>query len=327
MTAYANVIADSVSPEGHRLTTFEVRFHRFVLAEFNTHRVFSRNSASSRAIPVTKQLAKFIDDPAYPLEWPSEIKGMQGGPELTGADRAQARTLFEDWYNATTAIVANYIEQHPLKEEGAVRLHKSLINRLLEPMQWHTVIVTATGWDNFFRQRVSPLAQPEIREPALMMSLAYDASVPQELKPGEFHLPYVGDDDETIEWAHQTFPWEEAVRNLVRISTARCARVSYLTHDGGRDPLEDLAMHTRLISADPMHVSPLEHAATPADWNVQEVMFLYDETKGWIHHDMGTPYPSGSKTKVLTLPKVGNFLGWQQHRLEVELNAGRQSFS
>lgn len=324
--SYAKVVADSISPDGHRLTTFEVRFHRFVLAEFNTHRTFSRNSASSRAIPVTKQLAKLISEPAYPLEWPSEIKGMQGGPPLTGRDLEDATGLFEQWHQMTVDLVADYIEAHPIKEDDQVRLHKSLVNRLMEPMQWHTVIVTATGWENFFRQRVHSAAQPEIRVAAEMMLDAYQQSTPEKIPEGGYHLPYVWDDDETCDWVYNNC--DPADLPLPKISAARCARVSYLTQDGRRDPTEDLAMFDRLSTNDPMHASPLEHPATPARWNVQEVMFIWNEAKQrWLEHDMGRPFPTGSKTKVLELPKVGNFLGWEQLRLGVELDADWQSFS
>src|SRR3954452_24195130 len=86
----AKVLADSVSPAGQRLTTLEATFPRFVLAEFNTHRVFSRNSASSRAIPVAKQLRRVLDDPYVPIEFGSNKPGMQAGPALAGANRDAA---------------------------------------------------------------------------------------------------------------------------------------------------------------------------------------------------------------------------------------------
>lgn len=224
--------------------------HRFVLPEFNTHRDFSRNSASSRAIPLDKQLQAVIDDPAFPFEWPCEKAGMQGGQPLAGAALEDAEDLYKGCYEAVVRAVEDYLEEHPEKDE---RLHKSVVNRLLEPFMWHTVIVSATRWENFFKQRASPLAQPEIRVPAEEMIAAYEASTPVELGEGEWHTPYINDDEAML------LPLE----TRKRVSVGRCARVSYLTHDGVRDPLKDVALFTRLISEDPPHASPLEHVATP----------------------------------------------------------------
>lgn len=293
MSTYAKVVADSISPAGHRLTTMEVRFHRFVLAEFNTHRVFSRNSASSRAIPVTKQLERFQESPMWPVEWPSEKPGMSGGTELAGEALTAAKTVLSSIHEFTFTAISGYLDEHP---QASQRLHKSLLNRPMEWAQRHTVVVSATAWENFFRQRRSPLAQPEIRVAAEMMREAYEASEPMEIGEGSWHLPYTWDDENLVSWAaDQPEPWDA----LKQVSSARCARVSYLTQDGRRDSAEDLKLYSRLVSAEPMHASPLEHVATPAPWN-----------EHWIPVEEGVVGP---------LPKVGNFLGWKQHRLEVEL--------
>ena len=124
----ARIIADSISPYGDRLTTMEVTFHRFVLAEFNTHRVFSRNSASSRAIPLQKQIKRIREGIAYPVLWASEQKGMQGGDEVD--DTMTARMC---WESAANDAIASALR---LQDLG---VHKSLVNRLLEPFMWHTV--------------------------------------------------------------------------------------------------------------------------------------------------------------------------------------------
>lgn len=250
MNPAAKVILDSVSPEGSRLTTMEVRFHRFVLAEFNTHRVFSRNSASSRAIPVAKQLEMVSEWPALPVKWAAEQPGMQGGSELEGQDRRDAVALFGDVHDVVTGMVDAYLERHPDK---STRLHKSLINRLLEPFMWHTVIVTATEWGNFFDQRCSPLAQPEIEAVALLMEEALAASTPQRLFYGEWHLPYVTGTIDAL----------EDLDTKLALSAARCARVSYLNHDGVRDIDADVKLFKRLRDAEPPHFSPFEHQATP----------------------------------------------------------------
>ncbi len=132
-------------------------------------------------------------------------------------------------------------------------VHKQVTNRLLEPFMWHTVIVTATEWEGFWEQRCSPLAQPEIRVAAEAMRAAYDASTPAPVGHGEWHTPYLRAEDADLD--------DETAR---QVSAARCARVSYLTHDGRRDIAKDVELYERLVSARPPHWSPLEHVATPA---------------------------------------------------------------
>jgi len=241
----AEVICDSVSPAGVRLTTIEVTLHRFVLAELNTHRVFSRNSASSRAIPVQRQLAAVLDDPAVPLEFGSNQPGMQAGPPLAGEDHERALAAWLEARDAAVAAARNLLD---------LGVHKQVANRILEPFIWHTVIVTATDWDGFWQQRCSPLAQPEIRAAADAMRAAYDGSTPVEVTADVWHTPYVRDDETDL---------DRETRK--RIAAARCARVSYLTHDGRRDLSADEELYDRLVTAEPPHWSPLEHVATPSD--------------------------------------------------------------
>jgi thymidylate synthase ThyX len=259
----AAVISDSVSPDGVRLTTLEVVIHRFVLAEFNTHRVFSRNSASSRAIPFAKMRAKALETPALPVSWPAEQKGMQGGTELSASLQASSERV---WLDARDAAVEAADSLH------SIGVHKSVINRLLEPFLPHTVIVSATDWQGFWNQRCHKDAQPEIRVAAEAMKRAYDYSMPTEISFGQFHLPYVRE-EELQEFDQDT---------LIKLSTARCARVSYLTHSGVRDVSADITLYDRLVDHTPMHASPLEHVATPG------------------------------------FPRRGNFKGWVQWREVVE---------
>lgn len=256
MITSAKVILDSISPNGDRLTTFEFNIWRAVLSEFNTHRSHSRNSASSRAIPVEKQLDKVVNSPFWPIVWAAEQPGMQGGSELTGQDLEDAQELFYDVWESTTSRIQVYLDAHPDKK---TRLHKSLINRLIEPFMEHRIIATATeaGWMNFFHQRsteFSPLAQPEIALAADLALEAYRANTPTLVDYGEWHCPYLRDDED--------FDSDE---DQMKVSVARCARVSYLTHDGVRDVEEDLALFDRLRSAEPPHWSPFEHVATPSN--------------------------------------------------------------
>jgi thymidylate synthase ThyX len=302
--AYASIVADSISPEGVRLTTIEARFHRFVLAEFNTHRVFSRNSASSRAIPLDKQMYRTATDPAWPVSYPAEKPGMQGGDELEGEDRRDARDLLQDIASQTHVKLMGYVESHP-KER---RLHKSVLNRMLEPVMWHTVVVTSTSWSNFLEQRCSPLAQPEIRAVAECMREVLEVSEPEKIEAGEWHLPYIDFDDFT----EATRVYGTAYMKVLReVSVARCARVSYMTQDGHRSHQDDLILYQRLLTARPMHASPMEHVATPAAWNYETPAFWDPDT-------------SGRQLSLGDVPRLGNLLRWLQWRHVVE---GRQRLS
>ena len=239
----ARVLLDSISPAGKRLTTMEVTFPRFVLAEFNTHRVFSRNSASSRAIPTAKLIERVEAEPAVPLQWGRNKPGMSASETLGEEEAAQGLAA---WLSARDAAVAH---ARRLVELG---VHKQILNRLLEPFMWHTVIVTATEWANFFYLRIAATAQPEIRRAAELMRDALTASQPQVVTDGKWHLPLVQADEYVL-----------ALEDLKKISAARCARVSYLTHTGVRDTAKDIELCERLLSDG--HLSPFEHVATPSD--------------------------------------------------------------
>lgn len=243
----AQVIADSVSSSGVRVTTMEVTFHRFILAEVNTHRVLSRNSASSRAIPLEKMLARAVGTPALPLQWPREQPGMSGGDELEGTALEDAMHLLAKIRNYTTRVLSEYIVDHPDK---STRLHKSILNRPLEWFMWHTAILTSTEWGNLLKQRDHPDAQPEFRALAQLIRKALEESTPVRTGPYGFHIPYYDPERDV----------ELSLEDRLKVSVARCARVSYLTHDGERDTAEDIRMHDETLWAKG-HWSPMEHQA------------------------------------------------------------------
>lgn len=271
MAYSAKVIKDSLSPCGVRLTTMEVTMPRIILAEFNTHRVFSRNSASSRAIPVKKRIEAVESDPFIPTAFGKNCKGMQANVDLDGDD---AKRAAEVWMTACKAAVEH---ARTLSELG---VHKQLANRLIEPYSWQTVIVTSTEWSNFFGLRCNLDAQPEIKVPAEMMETALDSSTPTELHAGDWHLPYVDDDeiDHIMGIEHENdFPNGPNVLRLV--SSARCARISYLTHDGRRDYVEDVSLAKRLLSSG--HMSPFEHVAE-ALAPFYAASTFYGNFRGWM---------------------------------------------
>jgi thymidylate synthase ThyX len=287
----AKVLADSQSPAGYRLTTLEATFPRFVLAEFNTHRVFSRNSASSRAIPIAKQLRRVLEEPYLPIEFGSNQPGMQAGPALEGEKREAAE---QEWLRARDDAVRRVLGlvTDPETAEGDLlevleqveeatrtkdrpgewlNVHKQVANRLLEPFMWHTVIVTATEWENFWNLRCHPDAQPEIRLVAETMRAAAEASEPEDLAEDEWHLPLVRPED------HDQVG---SIEDLIKISAGRCARVSYLTHAGKRDLDADIELHDRLLESG--HMSPLEHPARPLTTAELEESEWSGNFRGWF---------------------------------------------
>lgn len=249
----AEIIADSTHEEGPdgftpRLTTFLLTYPRFIHAEFATHRLFSRNASSSRAIPVITLLLQVLFNPAIPVYWGQNQKGMQARTELSGLRLRLARFLYLGARFPVALIV--YI----LTKLG---LHKQLANRLLEPWGHITVVVSSTDYANFFALRSHPDAQPEIRVLSDLMREAYARSVPRRLAIGEWHLPFLK--------AH-----EHALDNEVKLalSVARCARTSYLTHSKENPSVSaDQKLHDMLVNATPPHMSPFEHQALPDWWN------------------------------------------------------------
>lgn len=277
----AKVISDSVTLNGDRLTTMECTFPRYVLAEFNTHRVFSRNSASSRAIPVQKRIDAVMEHPFIP-EFGANQPGMQAGEVIAEAEEAE-----KVWLEARNAAVK---QAQAMLNLG---VHKQVANRILEPFCWHTIIVSSTEWDNFFKQRSlhhTDKADPSIAIVATMMEDLLKESIPTVRTGTNWHTPYFGD-----QGGHESDPEDAKVladeqdlhlQDVIKwISAARCARVSYETHDGVRDLDKDLGLYNDTL-AKYGHWSPMEHVAQP-----------------------------------FTNCKTGNFSGWKQLRayLEAEL--------
>jgi hypothetical protein len=245
MSISARVIADSISPKGKRITTFVLTYPRFVHSEFMTHRVFSRNAASSRAIPAKKIRASVKSDPAVPVFWGANQAGMQAQSELTGAKLFLVKLVWSG--SMHLMLFMNWL----LERAG---LHKQIANRILEPWFNITVVCTATEWSNFYHLRNHEAAQPEIRELARVMLEAHNRSVPRPLRYGEWHLPFIDPSDQLD------------LRTAKIVSAARCARVSYLNHEGKRSSLEeDVRLFNRLLDHEPKHASPAEHQATPLE--------------------------------------------------------------
>jgi thymidylate synthase ThyX len=261
MQTSAKVVLDSISPAGARITTLQLVYPRLIHAEAKTHRVIhigddayelleetgfmdcvdlSRNASSSRAIPVSKIIEQVRNNPAMPIHWSKNQPGMQAQEEVT--DKAKAEQL---WRGAA-------LEAARFAEDMAnIGLHKQVANRVLEPFQWMHVVVTATEWDNFFKLRLHSAADPNIYELARVMKEAMDASVPVER---ELHIPYV--DDMVVGL--------DMIDDICLVSAARCARVSYLNHDGSKPDIEKDLVLARMLR-DSGHASPFEHIARPGN--------------------------------------------------------------
>lgn len=304
----ARVILDSISPAGHRLTTMEVTIARFNTVDFNTHRMLSRNSASSRAIPIQKQIDRVLSDPMVPIFWPKNQKGMLAVESLIGEAREASERLWRRTSKAVAEVAQGLLE---------IGLHKQLTNRLLEPFLWQTILVTATDWDNFFALRRHPETQAELRQGADLMWEAREASTPRPLAEDEWHLPlvfgpngeFLHPDDEDDAWRIAeglVGPEEQSpyLKVLRMVSVGRCARVSSLTHEGRRDLTADIDLRNRLLKNG--HMSPFEHVARPmSNWEYQDV-FKQDK---WAWTEAAEHwYPVG------TTHYLGNFEGWIQER-------------
>ena len=266
MSIKCNIIADSISETGKRITTFCVTYPRMIHAELMTHRVFSRNASSSRAVPIRKMISIALNDIVYPIKYGSNQPGMQSIVELDEITSEKVKVIWKD--------MAEYCAEGVTKL-AELGLHKQWSNRPLEWFSNITVLITSTEWDNFFELRADPDAQPEIHELAIKMREARDSSTPKVLHLGQWHLPYVSE----AERNDQFFKLPANVFMLQKISAARCCRVSYLKHDGSLPNIDDdLALFQRLAGAEPIHASPLEHQATP---NYTASHSLEGNFRGW----------------------------------------------
>ncbi len=300
MTISAKVIAHSSQPGAPDLITLQCRYPRFIHAEAKTHRVMSiddaeyeflqeisfmddanlsRNASSSRAIPIKRMIQDVIDDPAMPVAWGSKKPGMQAGEECTNKIDTGDYTGFSRegaWLFARDNAV------DVAKGFAEAGYHKQIVNRLLEPFGHISVVVTATEWDNFFALRCHPDADPTMRALAEAMRDAIQASKPG---PLEWHLPYINSADVENVRKHPTGYGVEGNSSwypLAMISAARCARVSYLNHDGTDPDIEkDLALAKRLL--DSRHMSPFEHQAQAWTYGVYK-SHLSGNFNGWYQH-------------------------------------------
>ncbi len=305
MTMYAKIIIDSVSSVlSKRVTTFELLMPRFIWAEVLTHRAFSRNASSSRATPVARLCKDIAENPAMPVYWGANQKGMQAGAEcfeLVKHPVTQEMLSREDAWRAAADSGAAWAMA--FSNSG---YHKQISNRPAENLGHIKAVVTATDWDNFYELRRHEDAQPEVRAMADVMWAAALTNTPQHLRPGQWHLPYITTEElltyESLLDTDLDSPLPELyLETLKKCSAARCARVSYFTHEGRVPDIEkDLNLFKDLVGSRPLHASPCEHQCTP------------DEIDYTVHTDRGTEIFYQNRHLH------GNLKGWVQFRKVIE---------
>lgn len=290
----AKVIAHSKSAvNGKEIITMELEYPRFIHGEFMTHRMFSRNAASSRAIPAAKMIEAVRTSPAMPVHWGKNQPGMQAKEELTGCDLDATQS---DWHTAARSAAAI------AERLSGYGTHKQVVNRILEPFQTMKTVVTATEWENFYWLRNHEDAQPEIKRLAEVMLEAVSKSRPNPLDPEDWHVPYYKDGF----WMQGM---EDSLEDALAISASCCAQVSYRLLD---DSIEKARMvYKRLVESSPVHASPFEHQATPIDYPDCCDTTELSAIEGATHIDRDGSVWSG------------NFQSWIQHRQLIPNNVKR----
>ncbi len=296
MTVSAKVICDSINPRGVRITTFELDYPRLIHSEFMTHRMFSRNAASSRAIPVSSVISLVETNPAMPVHWGKNQPGMQAKEELDEVTKAGVQGL---WLEASKQAVST------AKVMSNMQVHKQVVNRVLEPFQHIKVVLTMTERANWYWLRDHADADPTIHELARKMKEAEDVSAPQLLKFGEWHMPYVANSKQVFDEDHPIFYLDESNQKItleqaLMISASCCAQVSYRKQDGSLEKAE--MVFKRLIESEPVHASPVEHQA-----------LCFDNTYYWPE---GVTYRTRDGTYW-----SGNLRDWIQYRQLIPNNA------
>lgn len=318
----ATVVADSITVDGHRITTIEAEYPRFILAEVNTHSAIEKNSSSSRAIPIFKMIEQIEANMATPLYWGLTQAGMQAGDELSGDSLLMAKSY---WRSASRRAIRHASNLH------GIGLHKQTANRLLEPFQMMKTVMTATDWDNFFNLRIHPDAQPEFCLLAYKIYKAIQASKPALLRAGEWHLPYV----EIVQGLHvkdtyyhvwnvdntgtetDGYKYEQplTLEQAQKISASCCAQTSYRKSDTSFNKASKI--FDMLVYADVLHASPFGHLATP----VEKTKRVYDFTEAYkLKECVNMPEAPSTWQKGIThmtregVFGSGNLRGWVSYR-------------
>lgn len=275
MTISAKIVADSINHKGIRLTTLLLHYPRYILPELNTHRMFSRNSASSRAVPAERVFESILKDPLYPHHG-KNCAGMQAKELLDEEDALAVDQIIDE---ARFAAVGFARKLH------ALGLHKQSLNRIVEPFAHISTLVSATEWNNFFALRLHKDAQPEIQALAKSIKTAMDASEPVFKEDNEWHLPFIS-----------VIEAELTLKEKLMLSVAKCATISYARAEQEITLQKAAEIFERLTKSTPIHASPFEHQAKPiADSNEASHLCLEDNElwcgnfRGWMQYRHSLP--------------------------------------
>lgn len=290
------IIKDSYNPEfSSRITTMILEYPRIVHSELMTHRVFSRNASSSRAIPASKVIGQVRNNPAMPVRFGKNQAGMQDAGEYEGSD--SIRDLWKEASRSACSFAAVMND---------MQAHKQVINRILEPYQFIRVCVTSTNWNNWFNLRNHPDADPTIHALAETMEKAMEESEPYRLMPGQWHVPFVK--EVTTKYDKRFYDendQEISLEQALMISASCAAQTSYRKLDNSLEKAEDI--YKKLIESKPCHASPVEHQAMAIARSIDT--WSYFDIKGVTHIDRNG------------VPWSGNFHGFVQYRQLIKGNA------
>lgn len=302
----ASIIADSINSTNNRLITYVLEYPRFIHAEFMTHRLFSKNSESSRAVPVNKLIDNIREEPAIPMYWGKNKSGMQADDENNEPIKTN-ENMYMDRHEAWLKSRDDAIKW--AQSFNSAGYHKQIVNRILEPYKMMKVVCSATEYDNFFWLRCHKDAQPEIRHLAEVMYECYQQSKPLVIRDGEYHLPFMNEEIyEECEKYVKDNNTPYGVMDLAKmISASCCAQVSYRRNDTSIE--KALNIYDHLVKSQPIHASPFEHQARPISAKDKHSFVTNDNENTGITH----------MTRDNTLWS-GNFRGWIQHRHEIPNN-------
>lgn len=290
------IIKDSYNPEfSSRMTTMVLEYPRIIHSELMTHRLFSRNASSSRAIPASKVIEQVYNNPAMPVRFGKNQAGMQDAGEYESSDAIRDLWKESSRSACSFATVMNDMQAH-----------KQVINRILEPYQFIRVCVTSTNWNNWFNLRNHPDADPTIHALAETMEKAMEQSEPWGLMPGQWHVPFV---KEQVNIYEQQFFDEDGnkimLEQALMISASCAAQTSYRKLDNSLEKAEDI--YKKLIESKPCHASPVEHSGMAI--SKMKNPMDYFNIEGVTHIDRNG------------IPWSGNIHGFVQYRQLIEGNA------
>ena len=265
----ARVIADSIAPNGTRLVTLECTYPYFIHGQVMATRVFSRNAASSRAIPVKKMIERVRNNIAMPSYWARNQRGMEAISEI---DEDKKKLAIERWLRDAEQACRS------AEYYAGLGVHKAIANRPVMPYMHMTTLISSTQWANHENLRIHHGAQQEYQLLATLMRFAMQMSEPTLVKEGAWHLPFWTQADAVL-----------SIQDQIRVCVARCARVSLLNHEGIYSVEDDLILFYRLVSERPPHSSPLEHVATPlsSQWDAHSNFVGWEQFRGIFEAEIG----------------------------------------